>query len=75
MNQIVQNLEARGIVKRVGSETHGKIMNTMITKVGLALLEKAKALVLAVEEEVFGRLSPAEIKSLSVLLKKLSERP
>jgi DNA-binding MarR family transcriptional regulator len=71
MNLIVQKLEARDLVGRSPSSTHGKIMSTEVTSKGEDLLIKANELVLAVQNEIFSRISDDETIALTDILRKL----
>ena len=71
MNLIVQNLEARNLIGRAPSATHGKIRNAEVTPQGEELLNKANALVIDVQKEIFGRISEAENFALTEILRKL----
>jgi DNA-binding MarR family transcriptional regulator len=71
MNLIVQKLEARGLVGRSPATTHGKILSTEVTSQGEGLLDQANALVLDVQNEIFGRISEEEARALTHILRKL----
>jgi len=71
MNLIVQNLEARDLIGRTPSTTHGKIMTTEVTPQGEDLLNKANKLVVDVQNEIFSRISEAENLALTEILRKL----
>lgn len=71
MNLIVQKLEARDLVGRSLSTSHGKIMMTEVTSKGEDLLNKANELVLNVQNEIFGRISDSEKTALMGILRKL----
>lgn len=71
MNLIVQKLEARDLVGRSLSTSHGKIMMTDVTSKGEGLLNKANELVLNVQNEIFGRISDSEKTALMGILRKL----
>jgi DNA-binding MarR family transcriptional regulator len=73
MNLIVQGLEGRGLIRRKAGENQGRILTTDLTKEGGRLLEAANERVLAVEKGIFSKLKPAEIETLSSLLRKVSE--
>jgi DNA-binding MarR family transcriptional regulator len=71
MNLIVRNLEERQLVIRTASQSHGKIMNTDVTKKGFNILGKANGLVFEVEEQIFGKLSKEDSNTLKMILQQL----
>jgi len=71
MNLIVRNLEERQLVVRTASQSHGKIMNTDVTKKGFNILGKANGLVFEVEEQIFGKLSKEDSNTLKMILQQL----
>jgi DNA-binding MarR family transcriptional regulator len=73
MNLIVQNMEARKLIRRSPSTNNGKIMTTKVTSSGEALLNKANELVLKVQKEIFSRITAAENLVLSEILRKLRQ--
>jgi len=71
MNLIVQKLEARELLGRALSTNHGKILNTEVTSEGKDLLNKANAIVLQVQAEIFNPISEDETIMLTDILRKL----
>jgi DNA-binding MarR family transcriptional regulator len=68
MTTVLSNLEAKGLVQRMPSSVHLKVLVTTLTRTGKALLKKADAKVRAVEERLDGAFDPDERTTLLELL-------
>ena len=58
MHQLVNGLEARGLISRRSSPDHGRAQPAELTATGRALLAKCDAAVVDVERGLFGQLAP-----------------
>jgi DNA-binding MarR family transcriptional regulator len=79
MNQIVIELERRGLIRRKISETHGRTLNTSLTAVGAALLVRCDRATLVIEERLLEGLSKSDAaalrRTLSLCADALIDRP
>ncbi|WP_334193140.1 MarR family winged helix-turn-helix transcriptional regulator [Pararhodobacter sp.] len=69
MNESVTALERRGLITRSESEANKRILCARITDEGRALLTQCDAIANEVEAEVFGSVSPADMKVLHRILR------
>jgi DNA-binding MarR family transcriptional regulator len=68
---IVNTLEKRGLIARMPHPTDGRAMGLHPTAEGIALMAKAEVTASTLEEEVGGRLTKAERKTILRLLQKI----
>jgi DNA-binding MarR family transcriptional regulator len=73
MVSLIDQLEAAGLAKRRASPTDRRAREVLITPKGRRLLERARKLILRVEDEVLGGLSSTERDQLTTLLRRALE--
>lgn len=64
MSEVLVALEARGLVRRVPDESHGRVMRTELTRAGSALLESCDRAVDGLEEQMLAELPATERSGL-----------
>lgn len=67
MNQVIKNLEDRGLIERTPSSSHGSVLNTFLTPSGKETLFRCDAAVDIMEESILERISP-DVRSQTVSL-------
>ncbi|HET9259402.1 MAG TPA: MarR family transcriptional regulator [Acidimicrobiia bacterium] len=60
MHQVVNGLEARGLISRRSAPDHGRAQPVDLTAAGRALLAKCDKAVGKVEDDLFGELAPGD---------------
>ena len=73
MVSLIDQLEGAGLAKRRASPTDRRAREVLITPKGRRLLERARRLILRVEDEVLGGLSSTERDQLTTLLRRALE--
>jgi DNA-binding MarR family transcriptional regulator len=73
MVSLIDQLEGAGLAKRRASPTDRRAREVLITPKGRRLLERARKLILRVEDEVLGGLSSTERDQLTTLLRRALE--
>ena len=73
MNDLLVGLERAGLIRRTPSPRHGRVLETHLTAAGERRVEKADAVVNAVERRLVSGLTPAERQTLSSLLRRIAE--
>lgn len=68
MMTVLSNLESKGFVHREPSAVHQKVLVTTLTRSGRAVLRKADAAALAVEQEMADQFSARELELLRSML-------
>ena len=68
MTTVLSNLESKGLIERTPSSVHQKVLITMLTPRGRALLRKATIRERAVEERLCAAFDESERASLAGLL-------
>ena len=68
MNQIVIELERRGLIERHSDAEHRRIQRTSLTRRGTAVLYACDAATAPIEEELLSSSSKAEVEGLRVAL-------
>jgi DNA-binding MarR family transcriptional regulator len=71
MNELVQLLEKKKLVKKNVDPSHRRILRISLTKKGKQLLEKSNKSTDELEEKLFGELNPGELNGLRHLLGKI----
>lgn len=74
MIDVIARLERRGLVTRDTDPSHGRILQTRLTRKGGALLKRAQASVTDFEDELLAGLSSAERKTLRISLASVMKR-
>lgn len=69
MNAIVSSLEERDLIERGARPDHGRILETRLTRQGLALVRSAHGRVRAIEAKMTGGLNEGEQRELLRLLR------
>lgn len=72
MNEIVQSLQAAGLVQRQAHPEHGRVLQVYLTEHGRRQLEQAHQLVNAIEERMVAELQPEERSQLLQWLRQCS---
>ncbi len=70
MASLLLTLEAKGLIIREQSDVHAKVFQSRLTPTGLALLRRADALALAVEQRLADVFSPGELEEFRSLLER-----
>lgn len=73
MNGILVNLEQAGWVQRVPHAEHGRVIQTHLTDAGRAVLLRADAAVLVIEERMLAGFSDAERGALGNALRRCAD--
>ncbi len=73
VTRLIDRLEQQGLIERRGSERDRRLSVAVITRDGLALLERMQPDVQRVHESLAARLSPAEAEQLSRACERLYE--
>jgi DNA-binding MarR family transcriptional regulator len=73
MNELVQLLEKKKLIKKNIDPTHRRILRISLTKKGKQLLEKSNKATDELEEILFGKLSAGELNALRHSLGKILE--
>jgi DNA-binding MarR family transcriptional regulator len=68
MNEVIQGLEARKLVTRRASASHGRIVQLLLTQQGLALMHECDTAVQRLEQLLLGGLTVLEKKILPAAL-------
>ena len=68
MNEVIQSLERRQIIRRRPSETHGSILSTYLTAAGRELLARCDLAVDAMEETMLAGVTTATARQTVSLL-------
>jgi DNA-binding MarR family transcriptional regulator len=68
MNEVIQGLEARKLVTRRASASHGRIVQLLLTQPGLALMHECDTAVQRLEQRLLGGLTALEKKILPAAL-------
>lgn len=68
MNEVIQGLEARKLVTRQASSSHGRIVQLLLTQRGLEVMHDCDAAVQRLEQSMLSGLSVLERKMLSSVL-------
>ena len=68
MNEVMQGLEARKLVARRASESHGRIVQLLLTPKGLEMMHECDAAVYRLEQSMLAGLTVAESKLLRTAL-------
>jgi DNA-binding MarR family transcriptional regulator len=68
VGQVVDDLENRGFVRRVGSRIDRRVKHVEITEAGLAYVEEMRPKVLAAQRKALACLSDAEVETLLDLM-------
>jgi DNA-binding MarR family transcriptional regulator len=68
MNEVMQGLEARKLVTRRASTSHGRIVQLLLTQRGLDVMRDCDAAVDRLEQSMLGGLTVAERKALATAL-------
>ena len=68
MNEVIQGLEARKLVTRQASSSHGRIVQLLLTQRGLEVMHECDAAVQRLEQAMLGGLTVLERKRLSAAL-------
>lgn len=71
MNRILMGLESNHLIKRRGHEHHGRIQETVLSKLGTEKLEAAHRTVMEAENAVFRNISEEEKQTLLGLLQRI----
>jgi DNA-binding MarR family transcriptional regulator len=72
VTQLVDRLDADGLVTREPDPNDRRSRLAVITEAGRAAFEKGSAIHRDAEQQLFGRLSPADAASLTVIIDKLN---
>ena len=64
MNEVMQGLEARKLVTRQASSSHGRIVQLLLTQQGLDLMHECDAAVYCLEQSMLAGLTALERKTL-----------
>lgn len=73
MNELLLGLEREGLVRRVPSRRHGRVIETHLTPAGARSVARADAVVGTVERRLVKPLSGSEREALSNLLRRCAE--
>ncbi len=73
MNAIVANLEERGLIERDPHESHGRILETHLTRRGRSLVGQAHDRIRAIEAHMAGVLSLRDRRQLMGMLRCLTD--
>lgn len=68
MNEVVQGLEARKLVMRRPSASHGRVVELLLTQHGIETKKSCDALVTRLEKSMLAQLTGAEAASLKTAL-------
>jgi DNA-binding MarR family transcriptional regulator len=68
MTTVLANLETKGLIQRMPSAMHQKVLVTTLTRSGRATLKKADAKIRALEEHISSMFDPTERATLTELL-------
>ena len=73
MQGIVANMERQGLLRRVPHPTHGRIMQSELTRRGTALLARANKVLVGIEEKMTRGLTQGEVEALRCALLRCAE--
>ena len=73
MNQVLRELETRGLVARRPHAVHGRVLQAHLTAEGARVLAGCGAAVDAVEERMLAGLSPADRQRVADVLRQFTE--
>lgn len=73
VNALLAGLEKRALIERTASKTHGRIIETALTKTGRARLMRAHDVVTGIEARMLEDLDKSERRQLTALLARAIE--
>ena len=74
MHGIVANLEKRGLIKRINSMTHGRILSTALTDTGRNVVRKSHDLIKAIEKKMTSSMDQRQIQDFDKMLSQCLEK-